>query len=475
MARPAGPLAGVAAMTPPSGSACGLAWWWSRRMFGWGAWQRRWIADDGLIVLRTVRNLLAGNGPVFNAGERVEANTSTVWTYLIYLGGLVSGPVRFEYVVLVLALVLSVLGVVFAMLGTARLYAPSLRVDGAAAARRGAGLHRGAARPRLRHLGARKRSGAGLSRPAVVADGAAGRRHCAPTPSRTPPTAAQRPGPPAIRRAPMRAPAPPAAVRRMPSADSLTPPGFRRGLERAGSPRVGADRRARAGHDAGRGRAAGGAALLIVVAGGLLPVGYQILRMGYYGLLFPGTAVAKDASGSKWPQGFDLSGQLQPALSAVGAGDPAGRLGGHGAGHPRAARGGCAAQDFAGLRLACAHGAKPCRRGGFHGRQRAAAGHLLDPPGRRLHARPGVADTAVLPAGAGGGDSDRAARRNPNGARRRVLVRRAPPACCGWRSPAGRCGRPTRRAWAPTPPASPTPASSTSAASTRRPPATRIR
>ena len=96
-------------------------------LFGWGAWERRWIADDGLIVLRTVRNLLAGNGPVFNAGERVEANTSTLWTYLIYLGGLVGGPVRLEYVALVLALVLSVLGVVLAMLGAARLYAPSLQ------------------------------------------------------------------------------------------------------------------------------------------------------------------------------------------------------------------------------------------------------------------------------------------------------------------------------------------------------------
>jgi arabinofuranosyltransferase len=49
-------------------------------LFGWGAWERRWIADDGLIVLRTVRNMLAGNGPVFNTGERVEANTSTIWT-----------------------------------------------------------------------------------------------------------------------------------------------------------------------------------------------------------------------------------------------------------------------------------------------------------------------------------------------------------------------------------------------------------
>ena len=38
------------------------------------------------------------------------------------------------------------------------------------------------------------------------------------------------------------------------------------------------------------------------------------------------------------------------------------------------------------------------------------------------------------------------------------------------RSRAGRCGRRTRRAWAMTPPASPTPASSTSAASMRRPP-----
>lgn len=45
----------------------------------YGGWQRRWMSDDGLIVLRTVRNLLAGNGPVFNAGERVEANTSTLW------------------------------------------------------------------------------------------------------------------------------------------------------------------------------------------------------------------------------------------------------------------------------------------------------------------------------------------------------------------------------------------------------------
>ena len=56
----------------------------------WGGFARRWIADDGLIVLRTVRNLQAGNGPVFNVGERVEANTSTLWQYLVWAAGWIS-------------------------------------------------------------------------------------------------------------------------------------------------------------------------------------------------------------------------------------------------------------------------------------------------------------------------------------------------------------------------------------------------
>ena len=86
-----------------------------------GAWQRRWIADDGLIVLRTVRNLIAGNGPVFNAGERVESNTSTLWTYLIYLTHEVVG-FRLELVALGLALTLSMAAVVCAMLGTRVMY-----------------------------------------------------------------------------------------------------------------------------------------------------------------------------------------------------------------------------------------------------------------------------------------------------------------------------------------------------------------
>ena len=73
----------------------------------WGGWTRRWMSDDGLIVLRTVRNILAGNGPVFNAGERVEANTSTLWQYLIAACAWLTGA-RLEDVAMWLALVCTV-------------------------------------------------------------------------------------------------------------------------------------------------------------------------------------------------------------------------------------------------------------------------------------------------------------------------------------------------------------------------------
>ncbi|MCS4535970.1 flagellar motor control protein ZomB [Corynebacterium sp. HS2168-gen11] len=87
----------------------------------YGGWQRRWMSDDGLIVLRTVRNLLAGNGPVFNAGERVEANTSALWQYIIYLGALVNDA-RLETIATYAALTFTTLAVFLAALGTARLY-----------------------------------------------------------------------------------------------------------------------------------------------------------------------------------------------------------------------------------------------------------------------------------------------------------------------------------------------------------------
>jgi arabinofuranosyltransferase len=293
-------------------------------LFGWGAWQRRWIADDGLIVLRTVRNLLAGNGPVFNAGERVEANTSTVWTYLIYLGGLVGGPVRLEYVALVLALVLSVLGVVLAMLGTGRLYAPSLQ--GRRALLLPAGVLVYIAVPPARDFAT-----SGLENGLVLAYlgllwwmmvvwAQAPRAYSAPAR----PAMVRRPGAPVIRREPMRAPAAPPAPRNAVSRFFDGALAFVAGLSVLVRPEL---------------ALIGGLALimmliaargwrrraLIVAAGGLLPVGYEIFRMGYYGLIFPGTALAKDASGSKWAQGFTYLGNLNkpyllwaPAILLVG-------------------------------------------------------------------------------------------------------------------------------------------------------------
>ncbi|WP_046440714.1 flagellar motor control protein ZomB [Corynebacterium kutscheri] len=87
----------------------------------YGAWQRQWMSDDGLIVLRTVRNLLAGNGPVFNAGERVEANTSTLWQYLIYVVALFSDA-KLEYIAFWLAIIFSTAALFIAAWATALLY-----------------------------------------------------------------------------------------------------------------------------------------------------------------------------------------------------------------------------------------------------------------------------------------------------------------------------------------------------------------
>jgi arabinofuranosyltransferase len=271
-------------------------------LFGWGAWERRWIADDGLIVLRTVRNLLAGNGPVFNTGERVEANTSTMWTYLIYLGGLVGGPVRLEYVALVLAIALSVAGVALAMLGAGRLYAPGLR--GRRALLLPAGVLVYIAVPPARDFAT-----SGLENGLVLAYlgllwwmmvcwSQALRAY--PAPQHPPP---RRGAAPTLRRAPLAAAPVPPSPENVVSRFFDAALAFVAGLSVMVRPDL---------------ALIGGLALimmlvaargwrrrvLIVIAGGLVPVGYEIFRMGYYGLLYPGTALAKDASGSKWAQGF---------------------------------------------------------------------------------------------------------------------------------------------------------------------------
>jgi arabinofuranosyltransferase len=239
-------------------------------LFGWGAWQRRWIADDGLIVLRTVRNLLAGNGPVFNVGERVETNTSMVWTYLLYAASWLSGPMRLEYVALVLALVLSVLGLALLMLGTGRLYAPSLLGHRAVVLPAGALVY-------LAIPPARDFATSGLESGLVLAYLGLlwWMMVCWSQ-----------------------------ALRVRPCGRAFTAAlAFVAGCSVQVRPDL---------------TLVGGLALimmliaaqgwrrrvLIVLAGGLFPVAFEIFRMGYYALLFPSTALAKDASGDKWSQGM---------------------------------------------------------------------------------------------------------------------------------------------------------------------------
>lgn len=266
-------------------------------LFGWGAWQRRWIADDGLIVLRTVRNLLAGNGPVFNKGERVEANTSTVWTYLTYLGGWAGGGIRLEYVALALSLVLSLVGVALAILGTARLYAPLLA--GRAALMVPAGMLVYIAIPPARDFAT-----SGLENGLVLAylGGLWLMMVIWAQAVRAPVTLDRRGGP--------HQPVDPRIVHadRKDQKDVLSRRftiglAFMAGLSVLIRPEL-----ALIGGGflvmmliAARGFTS---RVYIVAAGGALPVLYQIFRMGYYGLLVPSTAIAKDASGSKWGQGF---------------------------------------------------------------------------------------------------------------------------------------------------------------------------
>ena len=119
----------------PARSRAGTAVRWARAqvwmilpplVWMYFAWRRRWITDDGLIAARTVRQILAGHGPVFNAGERVEANTSALWTWLLAAGSWVTRADVYQ-VMIAAGLVLAPLGLLFALLGARRLHAPAGR------------------------------------------------------------------------------------------------------------------------------------------------------------------------------------------------------------------------------------------------------------------------------------------------------------------------------------------------------------
>jgi arabinofuranosyltransferase len=227
-------------------------------------WDRRWVSDDGLIVLRTVRNLLAGDGPVFNAGERVESNTSTLWTYLLALPGLVPG-ISLNWSSVVAGLLFSVAGLGLAFDGARRVVGGDRAVVPLGALVVVAlppfwdfgtsGLETGLIVGWLgltwwllvRRLEAwQHRDGAGRAWPAAFVLGLA----------------------PLVR--------PDLALFGVVAGLALVVLEHRRGWSRIGG---------------------------LAAVAAALPGAYEIFRAGYYGLLVPSTALAKEASDARWQQG----------------------------------------------------------------------------------------------------------------------------------------------------------------------------
>ena len=83
-------------------------------------WARRWTGDDAFIVFRVVDQVLAGNGLVYNVGERVEAVTSPLWLAVL-VGARAAVPLSVEWLAVVLGLALSVTGLGLATAAAGRL------------------------------------------------------------------------------------------------------------------------------------------------------------------------------------------------------------------------------------------------------------------------------------------------------------------------------------------------------------------
>jgi arabinofuranosyltransferase len=80
-----------------------------------GGWQYRWLDEDAFINFRIVDQIFHGNGPVFNAGERVEAATSPAWLGVLVVGRGVFGPFAdINWITIVLGLAAAVAAFVVA-------------------------------------------------------------------------------------------------------------------------------------------------------------------------------------------------------------------------------------------------------------------------------------------------------------------------------------------------------------------------
>ena len=88
-----------------------------------------WVAEDAFITFRSVDQLLAGNGPVWNLGERVQVYTHPLWYALLSLGTALGMESYWLALLLSYGLLLTVLGLLFQL--ARRLATPPLLLGAA--------------------------------------------------------------------------------------------------------------------------------------------------------------------------------------------------------------------------------------------------------------------------------------------------------------------------------------------------------
>ena len=86
-----------------------------------GAWVYRWVDEDAFINFRVIHNLLAGHGPVFNIGERVEVDSDPLWMFALALLHAVTPWVSIEWTSVVFGLACTAGGFIAGGLAVVRL------------------------------------------------------------------------------------------------------------------------------------------------------------------------------------------------------------------------------------------------------------------------------------------------------------------------------------------------------------------
>lgn len=81
-------------------------------LFLWVLLKNAWVTEDAYILFRSLEQLFAGNGPVWNPHQRVQVFTSPLWFWLLSLPRVVSSDVFLNAILISVILCLSTLFVI---------------------------------------------------------------------------------------------------------------------------------------------------------------------------------------------------------------------------------------------------------------------------------------------------------------------------------------------------------------------------